>query len=143
MVHDDNLSLEPFGIGGWFSLGIGGNISSLDVSDRQVLDVESNVVSWDGFLNLFVMHFNGFAVSGDSHWSEGDEHVWLDDTGFNSTDWYSTDTGDLVDILKWESEWLEDWSLWWLDGIKCFEETWSLIPWHVIGLIDHVVTFPS
>ncbi len=90
-----------------------------------------------------MMHLDGFAISGDSHRSESDVHVWLDDTGLDSTDWNSSDTRDLVDILTWESEWLEYWSLWWLDGIKSFEKIWSLVPWHVLGLSDHVITNPS
>ena len=49
MVHNDNLSLEPLGIIGWLVLVIGGDESSLDVSDGETLNVESNVVTWNGF----------------------------------------------------------------------------------------------
>jgi len=143
MVHDDNLGLEVLGIHSWLSLGVGGDESSLDILDREILNVESNIVSWNGLGDRLVMHLDGFDISGGSHWSEGDVHVWLDDTGFDSTDWNSSDTRDLVDILEWESEWLQYWSLWWLDGIKSFEEEWSFIPWHVVGLFDHVITNPS
>ena len=143
MVHDDNLSFEPLGVHSWLSLGVGGDVSSLDISDREILDVETNIVSWNSLGDRLVMHFDGFAISGDSHWSESDVHVWLDDTGLDSTDWDSSDTRDLVDILEWESEWFEDWSLWWLDGIESLKEVWSLVPWHVVGITDHVVTNPS
>ena len=33
VVHDDNLGLEPLGIGGWDVLGVGSDVTSLDVSD--------------------------------------------------------------------------------------------------------------
>ena len=143
MVHDDNLSVERLGILSWLSLGVGGDVTSLDVSDGESLNVESNVVSWDGFSDLLVMHLDGLAFGGDSHWSEAEGHSWLDDTGLDSTDWHCTDTGNLVDILEWESEWLEDWSLWWLDGVELLEEIVSLVPWHVGGLFEHVVSVPS
>jgi len=143
MVHDDNLSLEELGVHSWLSLGVGGDVSSLDILNGEVLNVETNVVSWNGLSDGLVMHFDGFAISGGSHWSEGDVHVWLDDTSLDSTDWDSSDTRDLVDILEWESEWLEDWSLWWLDGIESFEEERSLVPWHVVGWLEHVVTNPT
>jgi len=64
------------------------------------------------------MHLDGLNISGGSEGTEGTGHSWLNDTSFDSTDWDSSDTRDLVDILEWESEWLENWSLWWLDGIK-------------------------
>merc|ERR1719502_1188548 len=120
MVHDDNLSLEVVGVLGWGVLGIGGDVTSLDVGNGETLDVESNVVSRDGLGDGLVMHLDGLAVGGGSDWAEGDGHVWLDDTSLNSSDWDCSDTGDLVDVLERESQWLEDWSLWWLEGIKGF-----------------------
>merc|ERR1719329_1825617 len=143
MVHDDNLGLEPLGIGSWDVLGVGGDETSLDIGDRETLNVETNIVSWNGLSDLLVMHLDRLALSGGSEWSEGDSHGWLDDTGLDSADWDSSDTRDLVDILEWESQWLEDWSLWWLDGIKSLEEILSLVPWHVGGHFEHVVTNPS
>ena len=114
MVHDDNLGLEPLGIHGWLSLGSGSDVTSLDVSDGETFDVETNVVTGDGLGDLLVMHLDGFDFSGDTHWAEDDVHGWLDDTGLDSTNWYCSHSRDLVDIINWESEWLENWSLWWL-----------------------------
>merc|ERR1719149_228758 len=121
MVHDDNLSLEVVSVLSWLSLGIGGDVTSLDIRAGKTLNVETNIVSRNSFGDLLVMHLDGFAIGGGTDWSEGDGHVWLDDTGFDSTDWDCSDTRDLVDILEWESEWLEYWSLWWLEGIKGFK----------------------
>jgi len=143
MVHDDNLSLEVVSVLSWLSLGIGGDVTSLDIRAGKTLNVETNIVSRNSFGDLLVMHLDGFAIGGGTDWSEADGHVWLDDTGFDSTDWDCSDTRDLVDILEWESEWLEDWSLWWLEGIKGFKEIWSLVPWHVGGWLEHVVTNPT
>ena len=143
MVHDDNLGLEVVSILCWLSLGIGGDVSSLDISDGESLDVETDVVTWNSLGDLLVMHLDGLNIGGGSEWTEADGHVWLDDTGLDSTNWDSSNTRDLVDILEWESEWLNDWSLWWLDGIEGLKEILSLVPWHVIGRLEHVITDPS
>lgn len=50
------------------------------------------------------MHFDGFALSGDVHGSEGEDHARLEDTSLDSADGDSTDTTDLVDVLEWESQ---------------------------------------
>jgi len=99
VVHDDNLGDEVFDLFGRIVSGVGGNVSSLDVLDRDVLDVESDIVSWDGLSQLFVMHFNRLTFSGDINGGEGDVHTGLQDTGFDSSDGDSSDTSDLVDIL--------------------------------------------
>jgi hypothetical protein len=46
-----------------------------------------------------VMHFNGFAFCGNTEWGEGENHTWFKDTGFNSSNWNSSNTTDLVDVL--------------------------------------------
>jgi hypothetical protein len=143
MVHDDNLSLEGVSVLGWLSLGVGGDETSLNIGGGESLNVETNIVSRNSLSDLLVMHLDGFAIGGGSNRSEGDGHVRLDDTGLDSTDWNCSDTRDLVDILEWESQWLEYWSLWWLKGIEGFEEERSLVPWHVVGRLEHVITNPT
>ena len=143
MVEDDDLGQEVVGVLGWVVLGVRGNISSLQVLDGQVLDVESNIVSWFGFWEGFVMHFDGFALSGDVHWAEGDDHTWLQHTGFNSSDWDCSDTSDLVDVLQWESQWLVLGSLGWVQLVQGFHHGWASVPLHVLGLVEHVVSVPA
>ena len=99
MVQNDNLGKEVSGILGWIVLGVGSDVTSLKILDGQVLNVETNVITWLGFGEGLVMHFDGFALSSDVHWGEGDDHAWLDDTGLNSADWNSSNTTDLVDVL--------------------------------------------
>ena len=104
MVHDNNLGLEVVSVLGWLSLGIGGDVTSLDIRDRETLNVETNVVSRNSLGDGLVMHLDGLAIGGGSDWAEGDGHVWLDDTSLNSSDWDCSNTGDLVDILERESQ---------------------------------------
>merc|ERR1719213_187958 len=65
----------------------GGDVSTSNILDGDVLDVETNVVTWSGFWKRFVVHLNGLDFSGDVDWSEGDDHTWFDETSFDTTDW--------------------------------------------------------
>ena len=58
VVKNDDLSEEHFSIRGWVILGVGGNVTSLDILNRNTSDVEANVVTWKGRIDLFVMHLN-------------------------------------------------------------------------------------
>jgi len=143
VTKDDNLSIEGFALGGSVDLSVRCDITSFELLDRDVLDVESNVVTWDGLWELGVMHLNGLDLSLEFGWSELDSHAWFKDTSLDSANWDRTDTGDLVDILEWESEWLVHWSLWSLKLIESLVESLALVPFHVVRLLDHVVTVPS
>jgi len=99
VVQDDDLSKEGSGILSWVVLGVWGNISSSEILDWEILNVESNIISWLGFFEGFVMHFDWFAFSGDVKGSEGDDHTWFQETSFDSTDWDSSNTTDFVDVL--------------------------------------------
>ena len=43
VVQDNNLSVEGLGLSGWIVLGVGGNVTTLDILDRDVLDVEAGL----------------------------------------------------------------------------------------------------
>ena len=90
VVQDDDLSSEILSSESWLVLGVGSDVATLDVLDRDVLDVESNVVSGDSLSEGFVMHLNGLNLSGQVVRSKGDDHAGLDDTGFDTTDGHSS-----------------------------------------------------
>jgi len=155
VVHDDDLSGEGLGLLGGVVLGVGCDVSSSDVLDGNVLDVESDVVTGAGLWEGLVVHLDGLNFSGDVDGGEGGEHAGLDDTGLDSADWHRSNTTDLVDILEGKSEWLAGGSRWWDDGVEGFEHGLagelallhflapSLVPFHVGGLLNHVVSVPS
>ena len=58
VVKDDDLSEEHFGISGWGILCGRGDLNPLDVLNGDVSDVEANVVTWKGSIDLFVMHLD-------------------------------------------------------------------------------------
>jgi hypothetical protein len=143
VVHDDDLGNEHLGVHGGYFLGVGGDVSSLDFVDGETSDVEADVVTGEGLIDLFVMHLDALNFSDLSHGGELGLATGLEGSGFDTTDGYGTDTSDLVDILDGESEGLVGGSLGGDESIESLEEEGSLVPGHVVGLFDHVITDPT
>jgi len=160
VVQDDDLSVERFRFLGGVVLAVRSNVTSSDVFDGDVLDVETDVVTRLGHVQSFVVHLDRFDFSRDGSWGKGDDHTSLELTGFNSADGYCSNTTNLVDVLEWESEGLSGGSGWWDDGVESLKEGESallfglsflvlalagpsFVPFHVIRLLDHVVSVPS
>ena len=99
MVEDDDLGGEVSHTGGGLVLGVGGDVSSLDVLDGDVLDVEANVVSGDSLGEGLVVHLHRLDLSGQHVGGEGDDHARLDDTGLHPAHGNCSDTSNFVHIL--------------------------------------------
>ena len=130
VVKDDDLSEEVFSILGWVLLGVGGDETSSEILDGEILNVETNVVTGLSLSEGLVMHFDGLALSGDVHGGEGEDHAGLEDTSLDSADGDSSDTTDLVDVLEWESQGLVLGSLGLLEVVEGFNETGASVPLH-------------
>jgi len=143
VVKNDDLSGEVSGFNWGIVLGVSSNVTTTNVLDGNVLNVESDVVTGGGLSESGVMHLNGLDLSGDVSGSEGDDHTGLEDSSFDSSDGYRADTSDLVDILEGDTEGLVGGTLGGLNGVEGFEESWSLVPSEVGGLLQHVVSEPS
>jgi len=89
------------------------------------------------------MHLDGFDLSGDSVGCEGGDTSWLEDTGLDTSDWDSSNTANLVDVLEWETEWLVAGANWWGDGVKSLVESLAGVPAHVGALLKHVIAMES
>merc|ERR1711882_6166 len=59
VIENNNLGGEVRDSRCWLVLGVGGDVSSLDVLDRDVLDVEANVVSGNSLGERLVVHLHG------------------------------------------------------------------------------------
>ncbi|KAH3667230.1 hypothetical protein OGAPHI_002879 [Ogataea philodendri] len=155
VVQDDDLSVERSSTLRRVVLGVTTDVTSSDFLNGDVLDVETNVVTWNTLNKLLVVHLNGLDFSGNTSWSESNDHTSLDDTGLDSSDWNSSNTADLVDILQWQSQWLVRWSGRWLNGVNSLQKSLTLddtslslllpsfVPWAVSRSLDHVVTVPT
>jgi len=113
MVEDDDLSCEVSSTAGWVGFGVTGNVATTQFLDGNVLDVETDIVSGHGLWQSFVVHFNGLDFSGDVGWGKDNNGTWFQDTGFNTTDWYCSNTADFVNVLEWETQSLVCWARWW------------------------------
>jgi len=150
VVEDNDLGVERLSTLWWVVLGVTSDVTTANFLYGNVLDVESDVVTWKTLDELFVVHFDGLDFSGDTSWGEGDDHTGLDNTGLNTTDWYSADTTNLVDVLERETEGLVGGTGWRVDGIDGLEESLAsrlslglllpaLVPWAVGRWLNHVV----
>ena len=151
MIQNNDLSIERFTSLGWIILGISTDVPSANFLDRDVFNVESDVISWETFDKSFVVHFDGLDFSSDVCRSKSDDHAGFDDTGFDTTDGYCTDTSDLVDILKGQAEGFVGWTDGGFDAVNGFKESESLggtgfglfcptlEPSHIGGFLNHVL----
>jgi len=100
MVQDNDLSGEVLASKSRLVLGVRSDITTLDVLDGNVLDVETNVVSGSGLREGFVVHLNGLNLSGQVVRSKGNDHAGFDDTSFDTTNGHSSNTTDFVNVLE-------------------------------------------
>lgn len=49
VIEDNDLSVESGGFSGWVIFRVGGDVSSFDIFNGKTFDVETNIVSRDGF----------------------------------------------------------------------------------------------
>merc|ERR550519_2288662 len=155
VVQDNDLSSEVLHTRGWLVLRIRGNISSLNVLHRHVLDVEPYVVSGGSLGKGLMVHLNRLNLSGEHVGGEGDDHTGLDDTSLHTTHWHCSNTSNFVNILEGKPERLVCRSCWWDDGVESLEESGStglafltldipsLVPGHVGAGLQHVVSVPA
>lgn len=154
VVEDDDLSVEGVGTLWWVVLGVTSNVATTDFLDRHVLDVETNVVTWETLDELLVVHLNRLDFGGDVSGSEGYDHTSLDDTGLDTADRYRANTTDLVHVLKWKTKGPVGRTGWRVDSIDSFQESLAgglglclllptLVPRAVGRVIDHVVAIET
>lgn len=122
VVQDNDLSVEGVTGGGGVVLGVGSDVTTANLLDGNVLDVETDVVTGVTGLELLVVHLNGLDFSGDVGGGEGDDHAGGNDTSLDTTDGNCANTGDLVHILEGKTEGLVGGTDGSLDGINGLEE---------------------
>lgn len=143
VVQDDDLGGEVLDTGGGVVLGVRADVSTADILDRQVLNVEADVVTGNGLLDGLVVHLDGLDLGGDTSGGEDDGHTGLEDTSLDTSDGDSTDTSNLVDVLEGQAEGLVRGALGDLEGIEGLEDAGSSVPGGVGGLLHHVVSVPA
>jgi hypothetical protein len=143
VVHDNNLGLETGDSERGVGLGVRGHISTSKIPDGNVLHVETNVVTGKSLGKRLVVHFDRLNFSNNSGWGEAGMHTRLDYTTLNTADGHSSDTTNLVHILKRNTKGLLGRTLGGDDAIKGLEQAGSIVPRHVGGFFNHVISLPS
>jgi hypothetical protein len=141
--HDDHLGSEVLSTHGRVISIVGSNISSLDLLDRNVLAIESDIVTGGGLGERLVMHLNGLNLRHKAGRGEAARHTGLDDTSLDTADGHSSDTTDLVDILEGKTKGLVSGTLGGVHVVKGIKKGRTLVPGHLVGLVKHVVTDPT
>jgi len=154
VVKNNDLSVERFGTLWRIVLLFTSNIATTNFLDRDVLDIEADIITRKTLDELFVVHLNGLDFGCNTSWGKDNNHTGPDDTSFNTADWHSSNAANLVNILKRKTEWLVSWASRWVNGINCLEKSLSgdlglglllptLVPWAVGGVVDHVITIKT
>ncbi len=90
------------------------------------------------------MNFNGLDIGDDTSWGEGDNHAGLQDTSLDTSDGDSSDTGDLVHVLKGKTERaLVSRAGGGSDVIQSLDHDRALVPLHLLLALQHVTTSPA
>jgi len=161
VILDEDGGLEGLRSGRWAVIASftddKGDISDLGhVLLGESLDVDSDVVSRSSLLDGLVVHFDGEQFSFDTSGGESNGAARLHGTLFNSASDNITDTLDLVHSRDGHTNWFLGWSLRAVDNVVQgvqqglsfdFLLLWldleSLVPRHVGGLFDEVVSLES
>ncbi|GBE60286.1 elongation factor 1-alpha, putative [Babesia ovata] len=128
VVQDDDLGGEGHGGLGGVVLGVRSDVTSADVRGGDVLHVETNVVTRAGNIDNFVVHFDGFALSSDRVGGEGEDHTGLELTSLHTTNGDGEDAGACQRASSG------------LHHVEGLDQGLALVPRHVGGALNHVVT---
>jgi len=70
VVENDDLGVEGLSTLGRIVLGVTGDVATTNLLDRDVLDIEADVVTGKTLNELFVVHLDGLDFSGDTSWGK-------------------------------------------------------------------------
>merc|ERR1719348_2613689 len=155
VVEDNDLGSEVGDTGGGLVLGVGGDVSPLDVLHGNVLDVEANVVAGDSLGEGLVVHLDRLDLSGEVDGGESDDHAGLDDSSLNTTNGHCANATNLINILEGQPEGLVGGPAGWDDRVESLKQSHTvglallslhvpaLVPAHVGRGLNHVVAVPS
>mmetsp|Transcript_25162 Transcript_25162/g.40856 ORF Transcript_25162/g.40856 Transcript_25162/m.40856 type:complete len:524 (+) Transcript_25162:185-1756(+) len=143
VVHDDDLGSEVGAAHGRVVLGVRSNITTLDVLDRHILHVETDIITGHSLRERLVVHLHRLYLSANAVGGELHHHTRLDHTGLDTAHRHGADTTNLVHILQRQTERLVGGSLGGVHVVKSLEKGGALVPSHVGGLLNHVVAVPA
>mmetsp|Transcript_7126 Transcript_7126/g.10366 ORF Transcript_7126/g.10366 Transcript_7126/m.10366 type:complete len:279 (-) Transcript_7126:337-1173(-) len=143
VVHNNNLSFKHGDRRCGMVLRVGGDETTTKILHSHVLYVEPNIVSRNCLRQRFVVHFYRFDFRHNACGREHGMNTGFDDTSFNTSYGDSSNTTNLVHVLKRQAKGLIGGTLGRRNIVQSLKKVRSLIPGHVGRLLNHVVTLPS
>lgn len=141
VIDDDYLGHELLDLFGWVDEGITSDKAPLDLVNFE-LDIEADIVSGVGELDLLVVHLDGLDVSFQISWGEDNVGFLPENTSLDTSDCHSSVSLDFVHIVDRNPQWFLDWSPWSLQKINSLDQEWAIIPWHIGRSSNHVLASP-
>ncbi|GER51100.1 translation elongation factor 1-alpha, partial [Striga asiatica] len=100
VIHDNHLRGKVSSFLSRIFLRVRGNITALEILNSNILHVEPDIITWESFLHCLVVHLNRFNFSGQTRRAESHHHTRLQNTRLYTANWDSSNTTNLVDVLK-------------------------------------------
>ena len=150
VVEHDDLGVEGLGPLGRVVLGIARHVATANLLDRDVLDVEADVIAGKALGQLLVMHLDGLDFRRHTGGRKGHDHAGLDGSRLHPTHRHRADAADLVDVLERQTEGLVGGAAGRLDAVDGLQQRLAaglglglllpaLVPAAVARGLDHVI----
>ena len=136
MSHDDDLRREVLTASRRLVLRVRRDVATPDVLDRDVPDVEPDVVARLHVREHLVVHLNRLQLRLDAARRKSGHHARLR-TRLNTPDGDSANARDLVEVLQRNVQRLLNWEDMLLDVVNRLEECWPL--YHVMFFDSSII----
>nr|XP_033818173.1 potassium channel subfamily T member 2-like [Geotrypetes seraphini] len=88
MIQDANLCCEASSLLGWIIFAVTSNNIKTDIFDRDILNIETDIVTWKSLAQCFMVHLNRFYFSCGIDRGKSYHHTWSQNTSFYTTSWF-------------------------------------------------------
>src|SRR6266550_4112029 len=138
MVNDDDLADERFCNRRWV-VGVAHDLASTNLILCNTTDVEPNVVSGFSFSHSNMVRLDRLALADfarrhEDHFVPVLQYACLDPSHRDSPD-----SGNGVNVLDWNSQWLVERLGRWNDSIQRIKYAGTLVPWSIGALLGEVI----
>src|SRR5437870_11362500 len=142
MVNDDDLADERLCDGGWV-VRVAHDLASPNVILCNTTDVEPNVVSGFSFGHSNMVCLDRLALADFARRHEDHFVSVLQYARLDASDGNSPDSGNGVNVLDWNSQWLVERLGRWNDSVQRIKYAGTLVPWSIGTLLCKVISQPS
>ncbi|GET87561.1 elongation factor 1-alpha [Leishmania tarentolae] len=143
VVQHDHLRREVGGLLRRVVLRVTAHVPTADVLHRHVLHVEADVVAGLRLRQLLVVHLDRLHLRRHVRGRERHHVARLHDAGLHAAHGHRADAADLVHVLQGQAQRLVHRAHRRLQHVERVQQRGTLVPRHVVRLLDHVVALPA